>query len=150
MLCDARNRMNLLINEHLTDSLGLVGFAKTLKTRAAWMLAEGSSLPTTYFIHESSEPNLPNEWKEQFTSWAGMRIDDTEAAQVVVSQWELQINDLFKTDRISDLPFVWALLLIDESEDLPALTEKDMRLPKPEDHQTSDISTGRHTPRPAD
>lgn len=150
MLCDSRNRINLQIKQHLTDSLGLLGFARTLNARAAWMLAKGSSLPTTYFIQDSSEAFLPNDWKERFTSWADMRIDDTEAAQLVVSQWEIQINDLFKTDRISDLRFVWALLLIDESEDLPALVEKEMHFPEPEDHQMSDISMGRHTPRAAD
>ena len=79
-----------------------------------------------------------------------MRIDDTEAAQLVVSQWEIQINDLFKTDRISDLRFVWALLLIDESDDLPVLIERDIRLPEIEDHQTSDLSTVRYTPKAAE
>ena len=150
MLCDSRNRINLRIKQHLTDSLGLLGFARTLNARAEWMLAKGSSLPTTYFIQDSSESNLPNGWKKRFTSWASMRIDDTEAAQLIVSQWENQINDLFKTDRISDLRFVWALLLIDESDDLPVLIERDIRLPEIEDHQTSDLSTARYTPKSAE
>lgn len=149
LLRDSRNRLNQLIKAHLTDSLGLIGFAKTLKSRAAWMLAEGASLPATYFVQDTSEAKMPKDWKERFTRWAKTRVDTASEAQSVIEQWDEQVNDLFKMDQIFDLRFVWALLLIDASEDLPVLVEQDLRTPEPEDQLDREIPIERTTPEVA-
>lgn len=145
LLRDSRNRLNGLIKAHLTDSLGLIGFAKTLKSRASWMLSEGASLPATYFLQDSSGAKMPKMWKERFTCWAKAPLNTVREAQFIVKQWDEQVNDLFKMDQIFDLRFVWALLLIDASEDLPVLVEEDLRTPEHEDHAQRDISIERTT-----
>ena len=147
LLRDSRTRLNGLIKAHLTDSLGLVGLAKTLKSRAAWMLADGQSLPAIYFAQSTPEAKLPKDWNERFTDWSKTRVTTASEAQHIVKQWNEQVNDLFKNDQFFDLRFIWALLLIDASEDLPALIERDMSTPESEDQQARDISVASTTAR---
>lgn len=123
LLRESRNRMHLLIRQHLTDGLEVVGFARTLCARAKWMLRNGASLPPMYFVQDSCESRLPDKWHDLFDGWANVRVDRLAVAEAIVSQWEAQVDLLFKSDRVSDLHFVWALLLIDATEHLPALIE---------------------------
>ena len=121
LLRESRTRMHLLIKQHLTDSLGVVGFARTICARATWMLRNGSSLPPMYFVQDSCESGISDKWHDLFDGWANLRVDEMAVVQAIVSQWEEQLDQLFRSDRVCDLQLVWALLLIDETEHLPAL-----------------------------
>ena len=128
MLKESRCHMHGLLKHHLIDSLGTFGFARTLSARAEWLLDEVRSLPSNHLARYAGGPSLLNKVRGMLEGWSKMQLDDPKEAEVLITQWEKQISDIFKLDQIIDLRCAWALLLIDGSDDLPVLIEENMLL----------------------
>lgn len=133
-LKESRERMHGLLQKHLAGSLGVLGFARTLSARAAWLLCEDKSSQTAQLDRYTCDPKPLARFLLCFQEWAGIRITNAEQAGHLITQWNEQIELLFRRDQVVDLRAAWALLLIDQSDGLPAIVRPDA--PEPQDTHT--------------
>lgn len=136
MLEKSRKKMNQYLTSHLTTSLGQMGFAQTLKTRAQRLLDPVFLNECEHLSLFSAGSIFPlDEMTTEFEEWADWKIVDNDSANALVNRWENNLQKLNALDGKVDLRCAWGMLLIDETDSLPPICIKDFRdiLPTPVD-----------------
>lgn len=145
-------QMSHYLISHLKSSLGVQGFAKTLKARAEQLTDEGFLKECEHLsLYASTFVFSLVEMADEFKQWAQWDISDEQGAQALLTRWKENVKKLNDEDGRVDLRTAWGLLLIDSTDGLPAFCIRDfeplenkpaqVELPTDDEHQPSSVSS---------